>query len=62
MKIQNADEMVAEYGDQAYHKAVEFVVVATHLGDVEGQKHFAAIARELLARCYHKHPKVQQEE
>jgi hypothetical protein len=52
----DADSLIAEYGDQAYHKAVQFTVIAVQCGDRQGQEMFAAAARELLIREYHKKP------
>jgi hypothetical protein len=52
-----AERMIASYGDQAYHKAVEFTVIAENVGDPEGAQIYAAAARELLQRGYHKNPR-----
>lgn len=54
---QKSQELIAEFGDQAYHVAIEFTVMATHVGDVVGAEMFAESARELLQAGYHKHPK-----
>ena len=49
-------EIIREFGDQAYYKAVAMSVVATTFGDREGAEMFATSARELMAAGYHKHP------
>ena len=48
-------DLVKEYGDQAYYKAIRFTVVATNLGDLQGAEMFAACAKELMDAGYHKH-------
>ena len=52
-------ELIDEFGDQAYHVAVQFTVMATQLGDTVGAEMFAESARELLAAGYHKHPRKE---
>lgn len=54
---QKTQELIAEFGDQAYHVAAEFTVIAVHVGDTVGAEMFAESARELLQAGYHKHPK-----
>lgn len=49
-----AEELIREYGDQAYHMAVQLTMSATLIGDVEGAEIFSAAARELLQAGYHK--------
>lgn len=49
-------DLVKEYGDQAYYKAIRFTVVAVNFGDQQGAEMFAACAKELMAAGYHKHP------
>lgn len=56
---QKTQELIAEFGDQAYHVAVEFTVIATHVNDTVGAEMFAECARELLQAGYHKHPKKE---
>jgi hypothetical protein len=46
--------MVAEYGDDAYYKAVEMTVAGVLMGETEGSERFAAVARELMELGYHK--------
>jgi histidinol phosphatase-like enzyme len=55
----NADEMIEKFGDQAYHKAVEFAVIGQRLGDMEGAQLAAEAAKELLRRGYHEKPRDQ---
>jgi hypothetical protein len=57
-----AVELVNEYGDQAYYVAVEFTVLATHIGDTVGAELFAECARNLMEAGYHKHRKVNEDE
>jgi hypothetical protein len=54
---EKTEELIAEFGNQAYHVAVEFTVIATHIGDTVGAEMFSESARELLEAGYHKHPK-----
>ena len=49
--------LIADYGDQAYHKAVEFTVIAVHTGDDQGAKQATEAAKELMRQGYHKHAK-----
>jgi hypothetical protein len=56
---EKTQELIDEFGDQAYHAAVEFTVIATHVGDTVGAEMFAESARELLAAGYHKHPRKE---
>lgn len=58
--IQTVDDMIAKYGDQAYHRAVEFTVISVNVNDHEGAAHFVEIAKELMQRGYHKHPKESE--
>lgn len=51
-------ELIEKFGNQAYHKAVEFVVMATNLNDKDGAKMFAEAAKELMQKDYHKNTKV----
>lgn len=57
MKIETADDMIAKYGDQAYHRSISYAVISEGLNDREGAQHFAVLAKELMERGYHKHPK-----
>ena len=52
------EELIARYGDQAYHKACEFTVIALQLGDVEACRACAMAARELMSRGFHKHERI----
>lgn len=56
----DTEGLIQEYGDQAYWKAIDFIVIATHCKDAEGAEHFAACARDLLKRGYHKHSKKEE--
>lgn len=38
---QKTQELIAEFGDQAYHVAAEFTVIAVHVGDTVGAEMFA---------------------
>ena len=49
----NADNLIAEHGSQAYHKAVELTVIATMVNDTEGAKAYSDAAIELMQRGYH---------
>jgi len=55
-----AVELVDEYGDQAYHVAVEFTVLATHIGDTVGAELFGECARDLIEAGFHKHRKENE--
>jgi hypothetical protein len=46
--------MIAEYGDEAYHKAVELAVVGVRVEDSGGAGIYSEIAIELMQRGYHK--------
>lgn len=59
MMNEKTQELIEAHGNQAYHVAVEFTVIATHLGDTVGAEMFAECARELLAAGYHKHPRKE---
>lgn len=52
-----ADSLIAEYGSQAYHKAVEFTVIANMLNDKVGAQAYADAGIELMKRGYHKNEK-----
>jgi hypothetical protein len=51
-------ELIDKFGDQAYHQAIEFTVIATRFGDNKGAEIFAESAKELMEAGYHKNPKV----
>lgn len=53
----NADQFIQEYGDDAYWKAIDSAVIAVQLKDQQGAEHFAAVAKELTRRGYHKRRK-----
>jgi hypothetical protein len=57
--LEMRDYLVSEWGDQAYHAAVEGSVVAVNLRDVEGAKLFAAAAKILIREGFHKKPKSE---
>ena len=57
-----AIELVNEHGNQAYHVAIEFTVLATHIGDTVGADLFGECARDLLKAGYHKHRKEDRNE
>jgi len=58
---QKTQELIAEFGDQAYHVAVEFTVIATQVDDKIGAEMFAECARELLQAGYHKNQKKDED-
>ena len=58
--MKTVDDFILDYGNSAYEKAVEFVAIATRLNDIEGQKHFAEVARELLQRGYRRDPSINR--
>lgn len=51
------NSMIKEYGDQAYHVAVDSAVVAVNFGDTQGAKMFSDIALALRIKGYHQYPK-----
>jgi hypothetical protein len=48
MKDWTTEEFKAEFGAEAYNKAVEMTAVSQGFGDLKGAEMFAAIARDLL--------------
>jgi len=55
MAALSADELIAVFGDQAYHQGVRMTVEALHAGDKEACRMLAQANIELLKRGYHKH-------
>lgn len=55
MKAFSADDLIAVFGDQAYHKGVRMVVEALQIGDKEACHALAQANIELIRRGYHKH-------
>ena len=56
---EGTEKFVREFGQQSYHKAVDFVVMAERFGDYKGAKMYADLAKELLQLGYHKYPKAE---
>jgi hypothetical protein len=56
----DTESMIRLYGDQAYHKAIQFTVIAANLGDMDAGRQCAEVARELMKRGFHKHPKREE--
>jgi hypothetical protein len=54
-------KLIEEFGDQAYHKAVSFVVIASQFNDTEGMKIYSDASIELIQNGYHKHPKEENQ-
>ncbi len=50
-------DLITQYGNDAYVQATRFVGTATLLGDTEGADKFAESARELIQLGYHKYVK-----
>ncbi len=50
----DVDLFLLLFGDRAYQEAVDITVAAVHRGDAWAAHLYAAIARELLQRDYHK--------
>lgn len=53
---ERARGLIASYGDAAYHKAVEFLLIARDCQDAEGIEMFAEAAIALRNLGYHRKP------
>jgi hypothetical protein len=60
--IADAEALIETAGDQAYQEAVKMTVLSVSLSDDAGAKHFAAVAKELMRRGYHRHSPTKEEE
>jgi hypothetical protein len=54
---EKAQELIDEFGDQAYWRAVEFTAMANQFADEEGMKMFSEAAITLMELGYHKNSK-----
>ncbi len=52
--MDKTDELINKYGNQAYHMAIHFVVIATTVGDQQGAEFYSKVAKELMGMGYHK--------
>lgn len=58
---ERADDLIRQYGDQAYHRGVRLVVAAVHVGDRAFSREISQANIELLQRGYHKKPEARPE-
>lgn len=52
--MKTVQELIDEYGNQAYHVTVKLVVAATVVNDTVGADHYAECAKQLMVLGYHK--------
>jgi hypothetical protein len=52
-----ADALIQAFGDGAYHRGVEMVIVALQQGDADACRQLRDANIELMRRGYHKKPR-----
>lgn len=54
------ERLIELYGDQAYHKGVDLMIVALNAGDPVECRETSTATRELMVRGYHKNERVHR--